>query len=144
MKALRRFLALNGSEMLFLAGCVATVAAVRLGLTVLSYRRMRAWFPVAPAQGVPTAGDLRRVAWGVRNAARLVPRASCLTQALAGQFILARQGNSSRVRIGVARDDQGRFLAHAWLVSEDRIVLGGAEQNVRGFTPLTDLDWKRP
>lgn len=144
MKALRRFLALSGSDMLFLAGCLATVAAVRLCLTILSYRRMRAWFPVTPAQGVPAIGELRRVAWGVRNAARLVPRASCLTQALSGQFILARQGRSSQVRIGVARDDRGRFVAHAWLVSGDRIVLGGGQENIRSFTPLTDLDWKRP
>lgn len=144
MKALRRFLALSRSDMLFVAGCLATVAAVRLCLTLLSYRRMRSWFPVTPAQGVPTASELRRVAWGVRNAARLVPRASCLTQALSGQFILARRGKSSQVRIGVARDDEGRFVAHAWLVSDDRIVLGGAEENIRGFTPLTDLDWKRP
>ena len=144
MKALRSFLALSGSDMLFLAGCLATVATVRLGLTVLSYRRMRAWFPAPPVQGVAAAGELRRVAWAVRNAARLVPRASCLTQALAGQLILARRGKSSQVRIGVARDEKGRFVAHAWLVSEDRIVLGGGEEDIRGFTPLADLDWKKP
>jgi capsid protein len=144
MKALRRFLALDVSDKLFLAGCLTTVALVRLCLTVLSYKRMRAWLPAAPAREVAAAAELKRVAWGVRNAARLVPGASCLTQALSGQFILARRGRSSQVRIGVARDDQGRFVAHAWLVSEDRIVLGGAEENIRRFTPLTDLDWKRP
>jgi capsid protein len=144
MKALRRFLALDVSDKLFLAGCLTTVALVRLCLTVLSYKRMRAWLPAPPAREVAAAAELKRVAWGVRNAARLVPGASCLTQALSGQFILARRGRSSQVRIGVARDDQGRFVAHAWLVSEDRIVLGGAEENIRRFTPLTDLDWKRP
>lgn len=144
MKALRRFLALDVSDKLFLAGCLTTVATVRLCLTILTYKRMRVWLPPRPVQGIPAAGELKRVAWGVRIAARLVPGASCLTQALSGQFILARQGKSSQVRIGVARDDQGRFIAHAWLVSEDRIVLGGAEENIRRFTPLTDLDWTRP
>lgn len=144
MKALRKFLALDNSDRLFLVGCLATVAMVRLCLSFLSYRRMRAWLPATPASGVATAGELKRVAWGVGNAARIVPGASCLTQALSGQLILARRGKPSQVRIGVARDDQGRFIAHAWLLSEDTIVLGGTEENVSRFAPLTDLDWKRP
>lgn len=144
MKKLRRFLALGLSDRLFLAGCLATVATVRLSLTILSYKRMRAWLPVTPAREIATTGELKRIAWGIRNAARFVPGASCLTQALSGQLILARRGKSSQVRIGVARDDQGRFVAHAWLIAGDRVVLGGAEENIRRFTPLIDLDWKRP
>jgi len=143
MKALRRFLSLGSSDILFLAGCVLLVAGVRLGLSVLSYRKLREWIPAAKAPEPASLPELRRVAWGVRNAARLVPRASCLTQALAGQIILAWKGKPSRIRIGVARDEQRKFVAHAWLISQDRVVLGGATESVRGFTPLVDFDWKR-
>ena len=142
MKALHRFWALSGSDKMFLAGCVTTVAMVRLCLTLFSFNRMRAWLPAMRAEEVPAPTELKRVAWGIRNAARLVPGASCLTQALSGQIVLARRGKTSQVRIGVARDEQGRFIAHAWLVSEGRVVLGGAEANIKRFTPLTDLDWK--
>lgn len=142
MKALHKFWALSGSDKMFLAGCVATVAMVRLCLTLFSFNRMRAWLPAMRAEEVPAPTELKRVAWGIRNAARLVPGASCLTQALSGQIVLARRGKTSQVRIGVARDEQGRFIAHAWLVSEGRVVLGGAEANIQRFTPLTDLDWK--
>lgn len=144
MKALRRFLALDRSDRMFLAGCIIVVATVRLCLSLLSYRRMQAWFPATPAVDNPSAPELVRIAWGIRNAARLVPGASCLTQALSGQFILARRGKASQIRIGVARDDEGRFIAHAWLISAGKIVLGGAETDVSRFTSLTDLNWKRP
>lgn len=143
MKALHRFWALDGSDKLFLAGCLATVAIVRLCLTLFSFNKMRTWLPAMRAEEIPTPGELKRVAWGIYNAARFVPGASCLTQALSGQILLARRGMISQVRIGVARDEQGRFIAHAWLVSEGRVVLGGAESNLQRFTPLTDLDWKR-
>ncbi len=143
MKVLRRFWALDGSDKMFLAGCLATVVLVRLCLTLFSFNKMRTWLPAMRAEKIPAPAELKRVAWGIRNAARLVPGASCLTQALSGQIMLARRGKTSQVRLGVARDEKGRFIAHAWLVSEGRVVLGGAEANIQRFTPLTDLDWKR-
>lgn len=143
MKVVRRFWALDGSDKMFLAGCLATVVLVRLCLTLFSFNKMRTWLPAMRAEKIPAPAELKRVAWGIRNTARLVPGASCLTQALSGQIMLARRGKTSQVRLGVARDEKGRFIAHAWLVSEGKVVLGGAEANIQRFTPLTDLDWKR-
>jgi hypothetical protein len=115
------------------------VAAVRLGLSFLSYRRLRTW--VSPAgTAVPADPEkLRLVSWGVRNAARVVPRASCLTQALAAQMLLARSGHRSTIRVGVATDDRGNLLAHAWLISDGRVVIGGRSRDLRRYTALADL-----
>ncbi|TIV06075.1 MAG: lasso peptide biosynthesis B2 protein, partial [Mesorhizobium sp.] len=74
-------------------------------------------------------------AWGVAAAARLVPGASCLTQALAGQYLLARQGNASKISIGIERGTGSELRAHAWLMSGNHIVLGGS---INGFTHLVD------
>src|SRR5260221_1773026 len=100
MQGIPRFLATSGSDKLFLLRCFAVVAAVRLGLSLLSYRIMIRWLPKAHNTASSDHDALRRVGWGVRNASRLVPRASCLTQALAAQFLLARSGHESRIRIG--------------------------------------------
>ncbi|GLR40276.1 hypothetical protein GCM10007880_07920 [Mesorhizobium amorphae] len=128
-------LSLSGSEMLFLAHCLLVVAAVRLGLTLFSYNRLRRRVTQLDAPHEAGIGDLRRVAWGVAAAARLVPYASCLTQAISGQYILARQGNGSKIRIGIERDTGTQLKAHAWLISGNHIVLGGS---INGFAHLVD------
>ena len=73
--------------------------------------------------------------WMSAAAARLVPYASCLTQALSGQYLLARQGNASKIRIGIERDTGTQLKAHAWLMSGDQIVLGGS---IDRFAHLVD------
>lgn len=78
-----------------------------------------------------TASDL---AWAVRAASRRVPRASCLTQALALRALMARESLASDLHIGVARDEDGRFEAHAWLEADGRVLIGGGE--LERFTPL--------
>ncbi|MDX8466502.1 lasso peptide biosynthesis B2 protein [Mesorhizobium sp. VK23B] len=130
-----RVLSLSGPEMLFLAHCLAVVGVVRLGLTFSSYNRVRRLVTRLEAGDDADIADLRRVAWGVAAAARFVPGASCLTQALAGQYLLARQGNASKIRIGVERDTGAELKAHAWLVSGNHIVLGGS---INGFAHLVD------
>ncbi|OWK19448.1 hypothetical protein AJ88_41610 [Mesorhizobium amorphae CCBAU 01583] len=135
MRNLSRVLSLSGSEMLFLAHCLLVVAAVRLGLTLFSYNRLRRMVTQLDAPHEAGIGDLRRVAWGVAAAARLVPYASCLTQAISGQYILARQGNASKIRIGIERDTGTQLKAHAWLMSGNHIVLGGS---INGFAHLVD------
>ena len=135
MRNLSRVLSLSGSEMLFLAHCLLVVAAVRLGLTLFSYNHVRRMVTRLDASRPASIGELGRVAWGVAAAARLVPHASCLTQALSGQYILARQGNASKIRIGIERDTGTQLKAHAWLMSGNHIVLGGS---IDRFTHLVD------
>ena len=50
-----------------------------------------------------------RLEWAVRAAGRRVPMASCLTQALALQFLLGRSGHFSEVLIGVRKDVEADF-----------------------------------
>ncbi|WP_246709217.1 lasso peptide biosynthesis B2 protein [Mesorhizobium sp. NZP2077] len=134
-RGVARIFSLSGPELMFLGYCLMVVMAVRLGLTLFSYSRIRSVVTRLDASQCASMGDLRRIAWGVAAAARFVPRASCLTQALSGQYILARQGNESKIRIGIERGTGERLKAHAWLVSDNHIVLGGS---VDGFTHLLD------
>lgn len=137
---LAKFAALSASEKIYLLKCVPVVLAVRAGLTLLSYRTLKRWMPKGGAQVPADRTALRRVSWGVRNAARIVPGATCLTQALAAQFLLARSGHASNIRIGVAKDKDSRVIAHAWLVCEGRVVVGGSIREVQQYKFLADLD----
>ncbi len=114
-------------------------------------------FPV-PTSDVPTSdvprlnetgepdADARREAWecahAVSRAARWVPRASCLTQALVLQRLLARRGYASSLFLGVDRAGKPSqtprprakgFEAHAWVEWRGRVLIGG---DISRWTPL--------
>lgn len=80
-----------------------------------------------------TSLSVGRLTSTVRRASRRVPRASCLTQALAGRLLLASHGRNASLRIGVRSGALGNLLAHAWLEIGGRPVLGdiGLDRFVR-------------
>ena len=69
----------------------------------------------------------------VEAAAGIIP-ATCLTQALAAQFLLARAGHRSAFRIGVMTIE-GKLKAHAWLEQTGGIVIGRVA-DIDQFKPL--------
>ena len=66
------------------------------------------------------------IVWAVEAMSRRIPRATCLTQALAAKLLLRVFGLSSQLCLGVARTADGALRAHAWIEREGRPILGGA------------------
>ena len=63
---------------------------------------------------------------------------TCLPQALAAQVLLERCGYPARLRVGVVKGGEGQLEAHAWVESQGRIIVGGAE--VERYIPLSGLE----
>ena len=139
MRRMGKFLRLSSADRLLLVRCMLTVAAIRLGLSVFSYNTLRRWLATSAPAAQASDAVAERVAWGVETAARLVPGATCLTKAFAAQLLLARAGYQSQMRIGVAKDAQGKFIAHAWLISDGQVVVGGSSEDLQRYVSLTDL-----
>lgn len=137
MRRLDKWRRLPGPERAAVLHALALLWAMRLGLWGVQFERVQRWATTrAPAErrGLPAP----RLAWAITAASRAVPRATCLTQALAGQALLAHHGHRSQVHLGVARGVDRRFEAHAWLTCAGRVVLGAAEQG--RFKPLAAFD----
>jgi Transglutaminase-like superfamily len=120
---------------LFLVALLA-IAFVRVGLWLTSFRRLhRAFERIAPPAGAPdpTPGEAERIGWAVGSAARFVPDATCLPQALAAEAILRHRGHPADLRIGVTRDGGG-VQAHAWVESYGRVIVGDGD--LERFAPL--------
>ena len=115
------------------------VLLVRLGLTFSSLTRLREWLlpDVAPARD--DLVTVARVAWAVHLVSFLVPFASCLTQAQACQVLLARRGIASALCLGVREGRSDALQAHAWVICEGRLVLGGETGQLSSFRLLTEL-----
>ena len=119
---------------------IGVVAAARLLLWAMPYRLLTAVLERSAARAT-TGRDLwdaqavgRRIGADVARAARLVPGATCLVQALAAQWLITRSGASAALRFGVARGARG-VEAHVWLESGGQVVLGGDHRD--RFTALT-------
>ena len=98
--------------------------AARIALWTLPFARVQQLVAQAgrrrSAATTPAPG---RLAWAVETTARSIPKASCLTQALAAQVMLERAGEHPELKIGVATDT-GDFEAHAWLELHGRPLVG--------------------
>jgi len=67
-----------------------------------------------------------RVAYAVNGMSLRVPwRSDCLVRAIAARRWLAAGGVDSRIAIGARHDEDGAFMAHAWLMVGERLVTGG-------------------
>jgi Transglutaminase-like superfamily len=77
--------------------------------------------------------DPERVAWLVGAAARYAPGARCLPVALVTAWMLARQGTSATLRVGVARH-AGHLTAHAWLEHDGHPLL--AASGADAYAPI--------
>jgi len=121
----------------------ALAAAVSVGLRIAPFRLVRAALArvARPSRGVPPL-PVPRIVWAVTAVTRRVPGAnSCLVCALVARALLVRHGHPARVRLGVARRPGGALAAHAWVESDGRIVVGGAERPE--FSPLPPLEEAR-
>lgn len=75
----------------------------------------------------------------VQRMAKFVPGALCLAQSIVAQRKLARLGLRTTIRIGVKSDDKAQLAAHAWLLLDDRIIMGGTAAQLREYEVLTDI-----
>src|SRR5262249_17444745 len=96
MRRVSKFLKLPLADKLLLVQCVLAVAAVRLGLNLLSYNTLRRWLATQSSPQSANDDVTKHVGWGVETAARLLPGTTCLTKAFAAQWLLARSGYQSQ------------------------------------------------
>jgi hypothetical protein len=128
-----------------LISALALMLAIRLALWALPVRTiahvLHRLIPRKPG-GTPDPPLANRVARAVARASRGVPGATCLTQALAAQVLLERHGLPARLCIGVVHDGAQSVRAHAWVESQDVIVVGGGMSGQ--WSPLLTVDGARP
>jgi len=72
------------------------------------------------AVGRPRSGEIELVKTAIGRASRVSPwRNKCLVSSLAGRCMLRKRKIESELSLGMAKDNEGRPIAHAWLKSGD-------------------------
>ncbi len=129
MRRLNKFLRLSFSEKILFVRIWVLLAITRSGLSLLPFPTLRKVLtvigPLIARGGQAWPEDL--LVWAVGAASRYVPRATCLTQALAIQLVLKQSGRQASLHIGVNGVEGDRLDAHAWVVSQGRVILGSSD-----------------
>lgn len=143
LRLIERFLALPGEERVLLLRAIVTLGLARIGLWIMPVKHVRRLLAPSTRRKMPTAPTPARIGWAVGASRRVVPKATCLPQALACESLLTRFGYDSQLRIGVTKTTDVALEAHAWVECQGRIVIGDLEQGLSGFTALPPLPGPR-
>ena len=124
-----------------LVRAAALLAAVRVGLALLPLRTVQRAVAALARRGAEAEGTREGDACvdrAVRRASRVVRGSTCLPQALAGLVLMGLRGEQSRVHIGVRRQADEPFGAHAWLETPRGVTIGG--EQATDFALLLTID----
>lgn len=138
----QRFLRRTNGEQLLLAEAAVTLAAVKAMLLVVPFERWRHLLKNPPDRAAPQAGAAvsKAIASAVSQLSRhSVVALTCLPQALAVRSMMHRRGLRAELRVGVARARDGGIRAHAWVVYEGKVIIGGLP-DLDQFTLLSSLN----
>ncbi len=119
-----KFLGLSSQEKKLLVEALVLLYAVRLGLWALPFRALNdatSGCMKSKMHGNLAEGQIIRA---VKASSKFVPRATCLTQAMAARKMLLNHGYNANLRIGVLREDDD-LKAHAWLEKDGQVLIGG-------------------
>lgn len=128
MKKILRFLFYPYPKKKLLGQSLFFLWVVRISLWLFSFKVLDRWLSSFGSPGGyeqqtdPEVVD--RVVKSVQACSRYVPYASCLTQALTARTLLQMRGQSCQLKIGVKKDEDEKFAAHAWIEVDGRIVIG--------------------
>jgi hypothetical protein len=124
-----RFLRLDAADQGLLIRCASVLVAMQFGLWILTVRRLHAFVTGAAHRRQASFAARRhspeRIEWAIRTAARYLPGATCLPQALAAQYMLTCAGHPAMLHIGFAAPKGDKLAGHAWVECDGAIVLDG-------------------
>jgi hypothetical protein len=124
MRRVRKFLSLPSQERGLVLRALWRLTRTCLRLHLVPPKKWQPLLATRVTRATPRERYTEeQIAWAVRAAARYVPKANCLPQAIVAKQFLEEQGFQPVLRIGVRPEDLG-LQAHAWVETGDRVVIG--------------------
>lgn len=139
MRYLCKFFILTDSDRHLLVSAALLLGTVKLGLWLLPFQTLQSLLArKLQANNRFQKTDrvsLNKVVWAVTLSSRYMSIANCLTRALATQVLLSQHGQPAHLCIGIAKDNEGKLIGHAWVNSQGTIVVGNLT-NLSDYTTL--------
>ena len=129
MRNIRRAAQFSRSDWRYLTIAILDLLAARIRLSAVAAEKILGGLraPLSGSSRQQKADiDVERLSWAIAVAAQNVPwRSDCFIKTIAADRCLRRHHLQPDFYLGVAKDEQGVFAAHAWLRYGDFTVTGG-------------------
>ena len=141
MKRLRKFLNLTNGDRYLLISTFILLSLVRLGLFLLPFKTLQkllsAISQIKTKSNEVDLTNLGKIVGSVNLSSRYMPLGvKCLARALTTQVLMSQYGYLPQLKIGVAKGEQGKLEAHAWVEYQGKLVIGYLPDLSR-FIPLS-------
>ena len=147
LRTIHRFRQRSWSERGAFVSATAGLVVIRTALLVLPFRRVVALVERLAGRRHHFGAfhsSAETMIWAADAAGRrLFPEKPCLPQALVVLYGLRRRQLPAELRIGVARDSDAGLMAHAWVDSAGKTVIGDLPTS-GSYIPLPPLGIDRP
>lgn len=141
---MKNFLRFPSSDPILLGKMALLLLIIRIGLSLCTFQKVRRLLLCVPPASHNAHQNRRetlsRFVWAAQIVGKkLLGHNRCLPEALAIHMLYQRYAMPADLRIGVTKRPDGQLVAHAWVESEGKVVIGGDQSPVQ-FTPLPIID----
>lgn len=114
---------------------------IRLGLQFFQFQTLHKLLEKIAQPKQNKQVSIYKIIWAITMISPHIPGVKCLARALAAQVMLSRQEYPNQLRIGVGKDKQGQFIAHAWVENRGRTVIGGIGNMTKHYQVMSLPEW---
>ena len=124
------FFRLNIEQKLLLMEAVLLLGISRILLLTAEFKKIAPYLGEHMKESSNELNELhlseaKKVSWAVNTmSGHTLWESKCLAQAMTAKRMLNRRKIRSTLYLGVARDEEGQMIAHAWVKSGDLILTG--------------------
>ncbi|ELS02521.1 hypothetical protein Xen7305DRAFT_00022350 [Xenococcus sp. PCC 7305] len=143
-QSLSQFLNFCWQDRILVIKATILLGLIRLGLKFLHLKTLRKCLnKISQSSQKPNRESISiyKIIWSVTTASSYMPQVKCLARALAAKTLLEQQGYSATICIGVAKDQQQTFIAHAWVECKGRVVIGGVGNSINKYQVMSIEDF---
>ena len=143
-QSLANFFSFSWQDQILIAKATFLLTLIRLGLKLLSLKTLQKCLDgisQLPQKTDKKHISIYKIIWSITTASSYMPKVKCLARALAAKTLLEQQGYTTKMKIGVTKNPQQAFIAHAWIEYKGRVVMGGIGNSVRQYKVMSIEDF---
>lgn len=125
-----KFLKLSWSEKILFIEAFLLTGIIRFAIVFVPFKKVAKVFGKINEESIEHVSDsdkliINKIIWAVNVIGRHTPwESKCLVKALTGQIMLKNRKLDSTLYLGVAKDEENKLIAHAWLRCGADIITG--------------------
>ncbi|WP_019503647.1 lasso peptide biosynthesis B2 protein [Pleurocapsa sp. PCC 7319] len=132
----------NWSDRFLLLKVAILLILIRVGLQFIQFQTLRNLLAKIAQPKQNKQVSIYKIIWAITIVSPYIPGVKCLARAIAAQVILSKQNYPNQLRIGISKDNQGQFIAHAWVESRGKTVIGGIGNMTKYYNVLSLPEWE--